>query len=742
MTGLFKLLTWREFYKLTGRSEDQSEPQPIPSLLVAHDRDWIALSPFALKYWKECSLEPYSFTRDIGYLIICPDQEYVVNGVRSFFKDLSSVYQMLKLGKHKPIYKIAKDGLISVGKEKTTNSNSTNSSKEYSELDEWFSHIGNGSIAAKLKLYAQTCRQASQEHLRSLNLDKTIFEQHSKNSGSNVTENGSTGSSLSAAHQANLSKSSVASPLNSTGEAVNGLDKPNEDGNPEAFNTANTAGTHAAQHEAVDSDDDIRQPHVVIYMIEPFTFTNLDEDTYRVSCLGLLRCYLQMVEGLPENLRNNINLQVISLDSILQSSKDSLKSTRYDQLKSLAFSVFNQCRKVLVHQPISKSLTGFGPAASLECFLKSKDPGITNVSKIYMPPFILAPLKDKQTELGEMFGDRMERSQILFASYCLVENQKFIAVTCCNDKGDLVENSLINIQIPNRTKHRKASVIRFALQKLMDFLVSVMSESTQPWRLVLNKVGRVGHSELKEWANLLSKRALLKFSKQLKEKCKQCSYLPNYEMPSILSACFTSLEPDSNLRVFADQFTESETANSCLLSTPEEATTTHILVFPTSSTTQSSSNYPMDLGMGNSLAEDDIISGVLDDVNEDDLAVDDIFGNWDSPGSPGNKLGSPNSRNNAFDSSNLRVSRFARVSLCFGVTLNLSLTRYTNLLLTLIHHARLYRTWKAACRRKNPVSCYSSLCRSATTCPPQRPANYRNGSGTAVGIWKTAIHPS
>ena len=655
-TGLFKLLTWREFYKLSGRSEDQSEPQPIPSLLVAHDRDWIALSPFALKYWKECSLEPYSFTRDIGYLVICPDQEHIVNGVRSFFKDLSSVYQMLKLGKHKPIYKIAKDGLITVGK-----SSITNSSKECSELDEWFTNIGNGRIASKLKLYAQTCRQTSAEHLKSLNLDKTIFEQHtnSKNSGnSTVTENGSTGSSLGAGHQANLNKGSAASPLNSAGEAVNGLDKPNEDGNAEgAFSNANASNAHAASHETADTDDDIRQPHVVIYMIEPFTYTNLDEDTYRVSCLGLLRCYLTMVEALPENLRNNINLQVISLDSILQSGKDSLKSTRYDQLKSLAFSVFNQCRKVLVHQPISKSLTGFGPAASLEGFLKSKDPSITNVSKIYMPPFILAPLKDKQTELGEMFGDRMERSQILFASYCLVEDQKFIAVTCCNDKGDLVENSLINIQIPNRTKHRKASVIRFALQKVMDFLISVMSESTQPWRLVLNKVGRVGHSELKEWANLLSKKALLKFSKQLKEKCKQCSYLPNYEMPSILSACFTSLEPDSNLRVFADQFTESETANSCLLSTPEEATTTHILVFPTSTTTQSSSNYPMDMGIGNSLAEDDIISGVLDDVNEDDLAVDDIF-NWASPGSPGNKLGSPNSRNTAFDNSNLRVSCF------------------------------------------------------------------------------------
>lgn len=45
-------LTWRQFHRLAGRgTEDQCEPQPIPSLLVGYDRDWLALSPFALKYW-------------------------------------------------------------------------------------------------------------------------------------------------------------------------------------------------------------------------------------------------------------------------------------------------------------------------------------------------------------------------------------------------------------------------------------------------------------------------------------------------------------------------------------------------------------------------------------------------------------------------------------------------------------------------------------------------------------------
>lgn len=64
-------LTWRQFHRLAGRgTEDQCEPQPIPSLLVGYDRDWLALSPFALKYWvsvftpllpKPCGRKPRAF---------------------------------------------------------------------------------------------------------------------------------------------------------------------------------------------------------------------------------------------------------------------------------------------------------------------------------------------------------------------------------------------------------------------------------------------------------------------------------------------------------------------------------------------------------------------------------------------------------------------------------------------------------------------------------------------------------
>lgn len=45
-------LTWKEFHQLAGRGMDENcAPQPIPMFLVGHDRDWLSVSPFALRSW-------------------------------------------------------------------------------------------------------------------------------------------------------------------------------------------------------------------------------------------------------------------------------------------------------------------------------------------------------------------------------------------------------------------------------------------------------------------------------------------------------------------------------------------------------------------------------------------------------------------------------------------------------------------------------------------------------------------
>lgn len=52
-------------------------------------------------------------------------------------------------------------------------------------------------------------------------------------------------------------------------------------------------------------------------------------------------------------------------------SSDHLKMS--DNMKTLALSVFSQCRRYLTHTSNIKALTGFGTAAMTELFLKNKD---------------------------------------------------------------------------------------------------------------------------------------------------------------------------------------------------------------------------------------------------------------------------------------------------------------------------------------------------------------------------------
>ncbi|XP_014678216.1 PREDICTED: mediator of RNA polymerase II transcription subunit 13-like [Priapulus caudatus] len=284
-------LTWRQFHKLAGRgTEEQCEPQPIPSLLVGHDKDWMSLSPYAVSYWDKLLLEPYSSSRDVAYVVVAPDNEHVLSSVRVFFKELSSTYDVCRLGKHTPITKILRDGILRVGK--------TAARKLADEkVDVWFSQIGDSPAAARLKLYAQVCKG---------------------------------------------------------------------------------------------------------------------------------------------------------------------------------------------HLALTSSL-----AALTTCLLLQKQ-----VMAMFRPPYILAPAKDKQTELGESFGEAVEKCTVLFCEYCLTYDQRHLLAVCTDDRGELLETTVINIEIPNRGRRKKASARRIGLRKLWDFLLGVMSMSSSPWRLVIGRFGRIGHGEL------------------------------------------------------------------------------------------------------------------------------------------------------------------------------------------------------------------------------------------------------
>ena len=71
--------------------------------------------------------------------------------------------------------------------------------------------------------------------------------------------------------------------------------------------------TSSARENVPDPDNepsDSQMPCLVIYIIDPFTYCQEWESMNRLSTLGLLRCYQDMLKALPEQLRQCTQLQV------------------------------------------------------------------------------------------------------------------------------------------------------------------------------------------------------------------------------------------------------------------------------------------------------------------------------------------------------------------------------------------------------------------------------------------------
>jgi len=61
---------------------------------VGYEYDYVVLSPFALPYWEKLLLDPFGSQRDLGYLVLCPDSDALLTGAKSFFRELTAVYEV------------------------------------------------------------------------------------------------------------------------------------------------------------------------------------------------------------------------------------------------------------------------------------------------------------------------------------------------------------------------------------------------------------------------------------------------------------------------------------------------------------------------------------------------------------------------------------------------------------------------------------------------------------------------
>ncbi|XP_046485237.1 mediator of RNA polymerase II transcription subunit 13 isoform X1 [Neodiprion pinetum] len=631
-------LTWRQFHRLAGRgTDDRCEPQPIPALVVGYDRDWLSLSPYALSYWEKLLLEPYAGPRDVAYVVVAPDSEPVITKVRSFFKELSTTYEICRLGRHTPISKVVRDGILRVGKV-------TAQKLTKQPIDEWFKLLGENQIGELLRLYAHVCNYRLAPYLTQVIQDRSLLEPGDSPSKQQQPPPAPTPETTPATPDSSTPKPEPTEGENVRSETPLSNTTPNAGsgtGNttPVSINTNSNVTTTVGPDE-----EEVEPPAVVVYLVEPFSLGGAeDPDRRRLAILALLRAYSAAVNSMPENIRSNINVQLISLESIMELGRARERRRAQDEMRSLALNVFLQGRRLLNHNSTVKSLTGFGTAAAADIFLKSKDERNKAPYRLYAPAYVLAPLRGK-SEAPESFGMAgPEECAVLYLSYCLSEDQAWLLAVATDDRGEIFETATINVDVPNRRRRKRASARRVGLQKLMDFILGVMSQGVQPWRLVVGRVGRIGHGELKGWSWLLSRKALLKASKHLKEICGQCSLMYPGAAPCVLSACLVSLEPDSTLRLMADQFTPderfSQASVNCQLSTPQDVTCTHILVFPTSATTQSSQTAFQEQHINGPYLGDDELFSVLDDDMPEGMEgmgdFNDIFNVWPEAGAGG-----------------------------------------------------------------------------------------------------------
>ncbi|XP_071486432.1 mediator of RNA polymerase II transcription subunit 13-like [Diadema antillarum] len=595
-------LTWQVFFNIGVRGAAETpEPLPIPRLLIGHDKDWLSSSPFTLYYWEKLMLEPYSSPRDVAYIALVPENRYIHHCALMYFKELTAVYEGCRLGRHAPIAKKVQDGIFRIGKkyaQKLSNE----------PVDSWFSDIAHLPEVDKLKIYAQVCRAYVAPFLNQEQLDASIFQSnrhHSSSSAANIPSSGAGmssqghgGGSLheqsSQGQDTNSSSASMPAPSSTPSRPANRQDS-KDNSSLSSDNKENIPVGNGL--ETVTPRESEQPPAVVVYIVDPFSRREEAEEEGEVSVatLGLMHCFAEIFDKLQASLQRNIAFHIIPLHQVLQVANSEVSSRFLSQLKSVAFSVFSQCRRYQSPTIPGRSLTGFGPAADLDRMIISKKPE-HNEARLYSPPFILAPIKDKQTELGESFGGLRQACGELFCSYCLSHDQRWLLVSCTDSKGELMETQVINIDVHNSKRRKKVSVRNIALISLWDFLIGIMSKASIPWRLIIGRLGRLGHGELKDWSTLLSRKNLTNYSRLLKDQCSMCSVPGTCDFPCILSACLVSLEPEPGLRIMADMVAADKCSKnsqrdqpSCQLHTPDDASCTHIMVFPTSATKRAAS---------------------------------------------------------------------------------------------------------------------------------------------------------
>lgn len=123
-------------------------------------------------------------------------------------------------------------------------------------------------------------------------------------------------------------------------------------------------------------------------------------------------------------------------------------------------------------------------------------------------PYILAPTRIigvYSNGTGSSSSAKLQlisiEEKILFINYCLL-NDEWLCAAVTDEQGHLLDNVLINMTVPIEIKnsnivYKNQSQIYDTIQRLWLFIQSVLVMDIKNWRLVIGRLGKIGHGEFR-----------------------------------------------------------------------------------------------------------------------------------------------------------------------------------------------------------------------------------------------------
>lgn len=362
--------------------------------------------------------------------------------------------------------------------------------------------------------------------------------------------------------------------------------------------------------------------------------TAVDDDQFEaLATAALLMAWNDFFYAMPPKYRPQLQVELLPLRAIYDCTAfmgmgqgqqppwevgggGRERTSAWDALKRLAFGVYTQPRIIRPNVALStlpKSMTRFGAAERMRDIIQAIE-GSQLLFKHNCTPFMLAPARTVNLLLSSQLPGGTSTSsnshygnagsslaslsahhklqllnpdeRVLFLAYHLLPGDDWLCAAVTDERGALLDTALINLALPPNAmlpadpnkewRHKQRhSQIADALHRLWIFAQSVMlGQAVHQWRLVVNRMGKIGHGEFKLWNELLSKKSLRAYNASLKNRggtssgaadisqdglattssstttCSACTKSQGLDTPVLLSACLISTEPEPHLRVF------------------------------------------------------------------------------------------------------------------------------------------------------------------------------------------------